>query len=153
MKDIAPEAPPRNPEKLEPPVKRSLWRNRDFMLLWSGQSVSELGSAITQLAIPLAAVVLLNSSTFEVGLLAMMGTLPYLLVALLAGAIIDRRAKRKIMLWCDIGRFLLLGSIPSSPSRTLACTSPTSTCCWCRCSPALWPCFSMSPTRATSPFF
>ncbi|MGH3164732.1 MAG: hypothetical protein ACRDN0_02420 [Trebonia sp.] len=47
----------------------SLWRHRDFLLLWSGQSVSEMGSAVTQLALPLTAVVLLNASTFAVGLL------------------------------------------------------------------------------------
>jgi len=59
-----------------------LWRHRDFMLLWAGQSASELGSAVTVLALPLIAVVLLSASTFEVGLLAAATTVPFLLIAL-----------------------------------------------------------------------
>jgi hypothetical protein len=48
---------------------RTLWRHRNFLLLWGGQTVSEMGSAVTQLALPLTAVVVLGASTFEVGLL------------------------------------------------------------------------------------
>jgi hypothetical protein len=47
----------------------TLWRHRNFLLLWGGQTVSEMGSAITQLALPLTAVVMLGGSTFQVGLL------------------------------------------------------------------------------------
>jgi hypothetical protein len=47
----------------------TLWRHRNFLLLWGGQTVSEMGSAVTQLALPLIAVVVLGASTFEVGLL------------------------------------------------------------------------------------
>ncbi|NUP54130.1 MAG: MFS transporter [Catenulispora sp.] len=95
-----------------PAPRRSLWRHRDFLLLWGGQAVSEVGSAITVLAVPLAAVVLLDSSTFQVGLLTAMSTLPFLLVALPAGALVDRAAKHRLMMWCDLGRLLLLGSVP-----------------------------------------
>jgi len=82
------------------------------MLLWSGQTISVFGSAVTQLAIPLAAVVLVNATTLQIGLLSAMATLPFLLVSLPAGAIIDRMAKRRLMMWCDIGRMALVGSIP-----------------------------------------
>jgi MFS family permease len=92
--------------------RSSLWRHRDFMLLWSGQTVSEMGSAVTQLALPLTAVVLLNASTFEVGLLTAAETLAFALIALPAGAIVDRRTKRGIMLACDVARALIIGSIP-----------------------------------------
>lgn len=92
--------------------RRSLWRHRDFLLLWGGQSVSEIGSAITFLALPLAAVVLLDASTFQVGLLTAMTTVPFLLVALPAGAIVDRAAKHRLMMWCDVGRLLLMASVP-----------------------------------------
>jgi MFS family permease len=97
----------------EPARKRdSLWRHRDFMLLWGGQTVSEMGSAVTQLALPLTAVVLLRASTFEVGLLTSAATAAFALIALPAGAIVDRHAKRGIMLVCDAARVLIIGSVP-----------------------------------------
>ena len=59
------------PGKVEPmpgdEPGRTLWRHRNFLLLWSGQTVSEMGSAVTQLALPLTAVVVLRASTFQVG--------------------------------------------------------------------------------------
>jgi MFS family permease len=91
---------------------RTLWRNRNFLLLWSGQTISEMGSAITQLALPLTAVVVLGASTFQVGLLASATTLAFALIALPAGAIVDRHAKRGLMIWCDVARMLIIGSIP-----------------------------------------
>ncbi|MGA3153292.1 MAG: MFS transporter [Streptosporangiaceae bacterium] len=98
------------------PVSRpsSLWRHRDFMLLWTGQSVSELGSAVTIVALPLTAVVLLGASTLQVGLLSAAGTLPFLLIALPAGLIVDRTAKRRLMICCDLARMLIIGSIPAA---------------------------------------
>jgi MFS family permease len=91
---------------------RSLWRSRDFLLLWSGQSISELGSAVTKLALPLTAVVVLKASVFQVGLLSAATTLAFLLVALPAGVIVSRAAKRRLMLGCDVGRTLIIGSVP-----------------------------------------
>ncbi|MGA6161803.1 MFS transporter [Amycolatopsis magusensis] len=90
----------RNPE--------SLWRHRDFLLLWSGQSMSLIGSQITVLALPLLAVSALGASVFEVGLLTTFGTLPWLLVSLPAGVVVDRTRKRSLMLWCDLGRAAIL---------------------------------------------
>ncbi|NUR31434.1 MAG: MFS transporter [Catenulispora sp.] len=107
-----------------PASRRSLWRHRDFLLLWGGQSVSELGSAVTMLALPLAAVVLLDASTFRVGLLTAMSTLPFLLVALPAGALVDRAAKHRLMMWCDVGRLVLLGSVPLATLPGLHLTYP-----------------------------
>src|SRR5215471_18337089 len=89
----------------------SLWRHRDFLLLWTGQSISEIGSAVTIVALPLAAVVLLHATTFEVGLLAAAGTACFLLVALPAGLVVDRVAKRPLMIVCDVARMLILGSV------------------------------------------
>ncbi len=90
----------------------SLWRQRDFLLLWSGQTVSEIGSAVTRVALPLVAVVSLQASTFQVGLLTAAATLAFAVIALPAGAIVDRRPKRSIMIVCDLLRLLILGSIP-----------------------------------------
>jgi predicted MFS family arabinose efflux permease len=90
----------------------SLWRHRDFMLLWGGQTVSEVGSQITVLALPLVAVVLLHASTLQVGLLSAAETSAYLLVSLPAGALVGRYPKRRTMLWCDVARLVLIGSVP-----------------------------------------
>ena len=91
-----------------------LWRHRDFMLLWGGQTVSETGSQITVLALPLVAVVLLRASTLQVGLLSAAQTGAYLLVSLPAGALVARFAKRRMMLWCDAARLALIGSVPAA---------------------------------------
>ena len=101
------EAPPGEAGKQD-----SLWRHRDFMLLWGGQTVSEMGSSVTQLALPLTAVVLLKASTFEVALLTSAATAAFALIALPAGAIVDRHAKRGIMLACDAARVLIIGWVP-----------------------------------------
>ncbi|HEX6448866.1 MAG TPA: MFS transporter [Trebonia sp.] len=90
----------------------TLWRHRDFMLLWGGQTVSEVGSSVTQLALPLAAVVLLKASTFQVGLLTAASTLAFALIALPAGALVDRRPKRGVMIVCDAARLLIIASVP-----------------------------------------
>jgi MFS family permease len=92
--------------------RRTLWHHRNFMLLWGGQTISEMGSAVTQLALPLTAVVVLGASTFQVGLLASAATLAFALIALPAGAIVDRHAKRGLMIWCDVARMLIIGSVP-----------------------------------------
>ena len=82
------------------------------MLLWSGQSVSEVGSSVTLLALPLTAVVVLRASTFAVGLLTSASTLAFALIALPAGALVDRWAKRRLMIWCDVARLVIIGSVP-----------------------------------------
>jgi len=89
-----------------------LWRHRDFLLLWTGQSISELGSAVTTLALPLTAVVVLRASVFQVGLLSAATTIPFLLIALPAGLVVDRIAKRGLMIGCDAARMLIIGSVP-----------------------------------------
>jgi MFS family permease len=86
--------------------------HRNFALLWAGQSVSDLGSAVTTLALPLTAITVVRASVFEIGLLAACTNIAYLVVALPAGALIDRVSKRKIMIFCDIARMLLIGSVP-----------------------------------------
>lgn len=90
----------------------SLWRHADFMKLWTGQTVSFFGSALTRLAIPIIAAVSLNASPAEMGLLAAVETLPYLLFGLFAGVWVDRYPRRKLMIITDIGRALLLATIP-----------------------------------------
>ena len=90
---------------------RPLWRNRDFLLLWSGQTISVLGTNISTLALPLLVLVLTHSPALA-GLLTAMRLLPYLLFSLPAGALIDRWDRKAVMIRCDIVRWLALGSVP-----------------------------------------
>jgi MFS family permease len=93
-------------------VPNSLWRNREFLKFWGGQTISVLGSAVTGLALPLTAVNTLNASSAQMGLLNAAGMLPFLLVALFAGAWIDRHRRRPVMLLANLGRAAILGLIP-----------------------------------------
>lgn len=88
-----------------------LWHNRDWVLLWSGQLVSVVGTQVSQLAYPLL-VLLLTRSPAQAGFLSASRTLPYLLLGLPAGALVDRWNRRRVMIVCDAGRALALGSIP-----------------------------------------
>ncbi len=90
----------------------SLWRHRDFMLLWSGQTVSLFGSQVSWLALPLVAVVVLKATTFQVAALGAVNSLPPLLFSLPSGVLVDRYRKRRLMIACDIGCALAMGSVP-----------------------------------------
>jgi MFS family permease len=92
--------------------RSSLWRHRDFLLLWGGQTVSDVGSAVTMLALPLLAVSVLKATTFQVSLISILTSLAFLLISLPAGVIVDQVRKHGLMMWCDVARFALLGSIP-----------------------------------------
>jgi predicted MFS family arabinose efflux permease len=89
-----------------------LWRATDFTKFWLGQTVSAFGSHITGTALPLAALLALNASALQIGVLTMLGTLPMLLVGLPAGAWVDRLPRRPILIAADLGRAALLLSIP-----------------------------------------
>src|SRR5689334_8781093 len=79
-----------------------LRRQRDYRLLWSARAVSETGTQISQLAVPLTAASLLNATPMQMGLLTAATTLPYLLVGLPAGAYVDRLARhRTVLVTCE----------------------------------------------------
>jgi MFS family permease len=88
-----------------------LWRNRDFLLLMSGQGVSSVGSQVSQLAFPLLALALTHSPA-EAGLITALRGLPYALLGLPAGALTDRWNRKRVMILCDTGRAIALASIP-----------------------------------------
>jgi MFS family permease len=90
--------------------RASIWRNSNFMLLWSGQTVSQIGTGITQTAFPLLVWDITHSAA-QVGLVGALGTLPYLLFSLLVGALIDRWNRKLVMILCDTGRALNLISV------------------------------------------
>jgi MFS family permease len=89
-----------------------LWGNSDFLKLWTGQSISILGTAVSQLALPTAAIKLLHAGPFEVGLLATLQVVAFPTLGLVAGVWVDRLRRRRIMIVCDCIRLLALGSIP-----------------------------------------
>jgi MFS family permease len=89
-----------------------LWAHRDFMKLWTGQSISEFGSQISQLAIPLLALLELHATTFEFALLGVLGFMPFILFALPAGVWVDRLRRRPILIVGDASRAVLLALIP-----------------------------------------
>ncbi|MGI8688293.1 MAG: MFS transporter [Thermomicrobiales bacterium] len=90
----------------------SLWRNRSFLRLWIAQIVSNVGTSITNVALPLTAVLVLGATPAQMGLLGIAGSLPNLIFGLFAGVWVDRTRRRPILVGADLGRALLLGSIP-----------------------------------------
>ena len=90
----------------------SLWRNGDFLRLWSAQTISVFGSQITMLALPLAAIIVLDASAFEVATLTALEWTPWLLFSLPAGAWVDRLPRRAVLIVSDLGRAAALVSIP-----------------------------------------
>ena len=89
-----------------------LWRNHDFLWLWSSQTVSQFGSQVSLLALPLVAIVVLDASAFEVALLGVVEYLPFLLLSLPAGVWVDRLRRRPILVAADLVRAAALASIP-----------------------------------------
>ena len=94
-----------------PSKRASLWRNRDYLLLWSGQAISDIGGSVSSLAFPLLVLAVTHSPT-QAGIVAGLRAIPVLLFMLTAGALIDRWDRRLVMIACDIGRALSLASIP-----------------------------------------
>ena len=92
--------------------RRSLFRHPNYARLWTAATVSLFGTQISQIAIPFIAAVLLNASAGEVGLLTTIEFLPFLLFTLPAGVWVDRYPKRRILVIGDLGRAVMLVSIP-----------------------------------------
>jgi predicted MFS family arabinose efflux permease len=89
-----------------------LWKHPDFLKLWFGQTVSQFGSYITGGALPLIAVLTLDATPAQMGLLSAAGALPVLLFSLFIGVWVDRLRRRPLMIAADLGRFVLLIIIP-----------------------------------------
>jgi MFS family permease len=92
--------------------RTGLWRNADFVKLWTGQTISQIGSHITGTALPLAAALALGATPLQMGLLAATEIAPALLIGLPAGVWVDRLRRRPLLIAADLGRALLLATIP-----------------------------------------
>jgi MFS family permease len=93
-------------------TSRSLLRHPDFLKLWTGETVSVFGTAITQLALPIIAATTLRVSPFEFALLTTVEFLPFILLSLPAGVWVDRLRRRPILIAADLGRAVAIASIP-----------------------------------------
>lgn len=91
---------------------RSLFRHPDFVKLWSAETISQFGTQVTFLALPLIAATTLNVTPFEFGLLATIEFLPFILLSLPAGVWVDRLRRRPILIVGDLVRAASLSSIP-----------------------------------------
>lgn len=94
------------------PAPGSLWRDGNFLRMWGGQALSQFGAQITELAIPVLAVLLLHATEAQVGHLNAAGLAAFLVIGLPAGAWIDRMRKRHVMIWADAVRAAALAAIP-----------------------------------------
>ena len=91
--------------------RQPLWRRSNYLTLWGGKLVSATGSQMTQIAFPLLVLALTQSAAIA-GLAGALRMLPYLLLSLPAGALVDHWDRRRVMILCDTGRAIALGSIP-----------------------------------------
>src|SRR5258708_2839767 len=89
-----------------------LWRRPQFLRLWAGQTVSAFGSQMTLLALPLTVALQLHATPVQMGVLRAAQTSPFLLFGLFAGVWVDRVPRRPILIGTDLGRGVLLLSVP-----------------------------------------
>jgi MFS family permease len=97
----------------------SVLANRDFVKLWAGETVSLIGTQVTQFALPLVAILTLNATVFQVGVLNAARYVPVLLLSLLAGVWLDRRRRRPVLIACALGNAVLIGLVPLSSAAGL----------------------------------
>jgi MFS family permease len=90
----------------------ALWRDRTFLAVWSASTISIFGSLITRTALPFAAILVLGAGPLEISAIRSAELIAALFIGLVAGAWVDRLRRRPIMIWADLGRAVLLGSIP-----------------------------------------
>ncbi len=94
------------------PDARSIWRQPGFLKLWTAQTFTQLAAQMSFLAVPLVAVVTLDATPFQMGILTALASLPSLLAGLQAGVLVDQHARRPIMIGADLARAFVLALIP-----------------------------------------
>ncbi len=94
------------------PFASVLWRNSAFRRVWAASTVSVFGSLVTRIALPLVAILVLGVGSVEMSILRSLDLVAALVFGLVAGAWVDRLRRRPVLIWADLGRAVLLGSIP-----------------------------------------
>jgi MFS family permease len=93
-------------------AKPPVFINPDFAKLWAGETISLIGSQVTQFALPLVAILTLKATVFQVGVLNALRFVPVIVVAVLAGVILDRRRRRPVLIGCSLASAVLIGLVP-----------------------------------------
>ncbi|SDX76343.1 Predicted arabinose efflux permease, MFS family [Modestobacter sp. DSM 44400] len=93
---------------------RSLWRHRDFGHLWAAETVSQVGTQVTQLALPVLAVTYLAASPLQMGYLTALETAAFLVIGLPAGAWVDRWRRKRVLVFADVVRAVTLATLPTA---------------------------------------
>src|SRR3954468_15233173 len=91
---------------------RSLLRHRDFRHLWAAETVSQVGTQVTLLALPVVAVTVLDATPLEMGVLSALETAAFLLIGLPAGAWVDRWRRKRVLMTADLVRAVVLATLP-----------------------------------------
>lgn len=104
---------PAVPPTAEPTATPSLWQHRDFLRFWFGETVSLLGTHVTNLALPLTAITTFHASDTEVGVLRFLQLAPYIGLAMVFGAWADRVRRRHVMIGTNLVRMVLIGLVPA----------------------------------------
>lgn len=89
-----------------------LWRHRDFRHLWASETVSQVGTQISLVALPVLAVTVLHATPFEMGVLTALETVAFLVIGLPAGAWVDRWRRKRVLVAGDLVRAVVLGTLP-----------------------------------------
>jgi MFS family permease len=109
---VAPTQPNEPIHEAAPASPDSLWHHPDFLKFWFGEGLSLFGTQITNLALPLTAVLIFNATPQQVGLLRFLQLVPYLGLALVFGVWVDRVRRKPIMMVANLGRMVLIALIP-----------------------------------------
>jgi len=93
---------------------KNLWQNQDFLKLWGAQTTSVFGTQIASLAYPLTAILVLQATAFEMGILRAVGSASAVLVGFFVGVVIDRMRRKPLLIFTDLGRAILAALIPTA---------------------------------------
>jgi MFS family permease len=102
------------PQQTAAAPESQLLRNRDFLKIWCGETVSLIGTQVTGLALPLVAIVLLQATPLQIGALNASRYIPVVLISLFVGVWLDRRRRRPVLIAANVGRALLVAAIPAA---------------------------------------
>ena len=100
-------------------ARDTLLANSDFVKLWAGETISLIGSQVTQFALPLVAVLTLRSTVFEVGVLNALRFVPVIIISLFAGVWLDRRRRRPVLIAAALASAVMIGLVPLSSALGL----------------------------------